>query len=407
MNRSPLARVLGSTAVIVGVALALRFAFVLSMGGKYFFADTLEYEEAAMRVLAGQAPGATSPRAPLFPIEMALGFLLGGAHNYFAVRLLQLVLAAAMLVVGMRIAERFAGRPAAVLTGWCIALTPTLVFTVGMLYPTTLYATMLIVALAAALAADETPSPRHGAVLGAALSFGYLTDPVALAPALALLGWLAGGAWRDRRVLVPFAAAILAIVVVLGPYVAWRKAAYGNKAVFMQKAQYVLHYSRTDSTLAEGRQVQLPAGMPYVPLATGAFVRQEVKLLREQPAAYVHDVASEFLHFFKPLPDRIQTKNQYNRGPVLWIGALSFIPVLVFSIVGLLFGAGTTRRRWGLATLVLATAGIYALFFTQTRYRIPVEPMMIVLAALGLLRVFPALGRWLDGGATEQASPRA
>ena len=57
MNRSPLVRALTSTAVIVGVALALRLAFVLSMGGKFYFADTLEYEEAAMRVLAGHAPG--------------------------------------------------------------------------------------------------------------------------------------------------------------------------------------------------------------------------------------------------------------------------------------------------------------------------------------------------------------
>lgn len=406
MRRSALSQALSSGTVILVVALLVRFAFVLSMGGKSYFADTLEYEESAMRVLAGQPPGASSPRAPLFPLEMALGFLVGGAHNFFAVRMLQLALAAGMLVLGMRIAERFAGRPAAVLTGWCLAFAPTLVFTVGMLYPTTLYATLLLVALAGALAADESPAPKHGVVTGAGLSLAYLADPVALAPSLALLGWLAGGLRRDRRLLVPLLAAVATIVAVLGPYVAWRKAAYGNQAVFMQKAQYVLHYSRTDSTLAEGRRVKLPTGMPYVPLATGAFVRQEFGILREQPGAYLHDVAWEFLHFFQPMPDRIQTQNQYNRGPVLLVGAVYFVPVLLLSIVGLLFGAGTARRRWGLATLVLATAFIYSLFFTQTRYRIPVEPMLIVLAALGALRLFPALGRSL-GGAPDEAAPRA
>ncbi len=406
MKRSALARALGSTAVILAVALLLRLAFVLSMGGKFYFADTLEYEESAMRLLAGQPPGAGSPRAPLFPLEMALGFLLGGAHNFFAVRLLQMGLAGVMLVLAMKIAERFAGRPAAVLTGWCLAFSPTLVFTVGMLYPTTLYATMLLVALAGALAADESPAPRHGVATGAGLSLAYLADPVALAPALALLAWLAGGLRRDRRMLIPIIVTFATIVALLGPYVAWRKAAYGNKAVFMQKAQYVLHYSRTDSTLSEGRRVKLPADMPYVPLATGAFVRQELGLLRQQPAAYVHDVVAEFAHFFQPMPDRIQTQNQYNRGPVLLVGAAYFVPVLLFSIVGLLFGAGRTRRRWGLATLVVATAFIYSLFFTQTRYRIPVEPMMIVLASLGALRLFPAIGRWIDG-TPEEVAPRA
>ena len=39
--------------------------------------------------------------------------------------------------------------------------------------------------------------------------------------------------------------------------------------------------------------------------------------------------------------------------------------------------------------IVLATAAFYSLFFTQTRYRIPVEPQITLLAALGALRLIP------------------
>ncbi|MBI5171100.1 MAG: glycosyltransferase family 39 protein [Candidatus Eisenbacteria bacterium] len=408
MNGSTTLRRLTSPLALVTLALVLRFAFVLSMGNRFYFADTAEYEEAALRVLAGHAPGDSSPRAPLFPIEMALGFLVGGRHNFFAVRMLQLGLAAALSLLGMRLATRLGGRAAGAITGVALAFAPTLVFTTGMLYPTMLYATLLMVAVSAAIAANDAPSARHGAGMGAALSLAYLTDPVAIAPALALFGWLVAGVRGNRRLFGTLAAAVLTALVVLGPYVAWRKAAYGNKAVFMQKAQYVLHYSRTDSLLAEGRRVQLPKGTPYTPLATGAFVKQELRILREQPAAYLHDVSGEFVHFFKAMPDRIQTQNQYNRGPVLLLGAVYFVPVLLFSIVGLLFGASPARKRWALAVLVLATAFLYSLFFTQTRYRIPVEPMMIVLAALGVVRMFPALGRaFADDEAGTSGTPRA
>lgn len=393
MSSTPLLKRLTSPFALVALAVVLRFAFVLSMGNRFYFADTAEYEEAAIRLLAGQAPGATSPRAPLFPIEMAIGFLIGGKDNLLAVRMIQLVLAGVLTLLGIRLAARLGGRTAGVITGLCLAVGPTLVFTTGMLYPTLLYSTLLMAAISAAVAADDAPKARHGASIGAALSLAYLTDPVAIAPGLALFAWLAAGLRRRRSLLPVLAAAVLTTLVVLGPYVAWRKAAYGHKAVFMQKAQYVLHYSRTDSLLAEGRQVKLKPGAPYVPLATGAFVKQELRILREQPAAYLHDVTFEFLHFFKAMPDRIQTKNQYNRGPVLMLGAVWFVPVLVFSIVGLLWGASEARKRWALALLVLATAFLYSLFFTQTRYRIPVEPMMVILASLGVLRLFPAIAR--------------
>ena len=48
--------------------------------------------------------------------------------------------------------------------------------------------------------------------------------------------------------------------------------------------------------------------------------------------------------------------------------------------------------------MVLATAAFYSFFFTQTRYRIPVESHLVVLAALGIQRAFPRATAWLAGG---------
>jgi hypothetical protein len=39
----------------------------------------------------------------------------------------------------------------------------------------------------------------------------------------------------------------------------------------------------------------------------------------------------------------------------------------------------------------------YSFFFTQARYRIPIEPQMLVLAALGVQRAFPGVTTFLAG----------
>lgn len=398
------------TWIIVGTL--ARFAFILSMGDRVYFGDTAEYEAFALRLLDGLGPSSSSPRAPLFPLEMTAGFALGGRGNYFAVRLIQLAIAAALQYAVMRIAARMGGRAAGAIAGMILAFAPTLVFSTGMLYPTLLYAALLFGVTAAALSLEKRFRIPVAGAMGLCAALAYLTDPVVLAPVGALLVWL-GVTMRHRAREFASALAAFAIIaaIVLVPYMSWQRAAYGGKAVFMQKAQYVLHYSRTDSTVSRDRQVKLPYDTPYVPRATGDFVKHEWQVFRAQPAAYAHDVIWEFVHFFRPLPDRIQTRNLYNRGPVLMLGAIYFTPVLALAILGLALGAAPARKRWALAIVVLATGAFYALFFTQTRYRIPVEPMLIILAALGTLRLAPWLARAFDdpapAGTEGAAAPRA
>ncbi|MBK7366717.1 MAG: glycosyltransferase family 39 protein [Candidatus Eisenbacteria bacterium] len=164
VNGSPLLRRLTSPFALVALALALRFAFVLSMGNRLLRRHRGVREPRSPAPGAG--PGRDVPRAPLFPVEMALGFLIGGQGNLLAVRMLQLALAAVLGVLGIRLATRLGGRAAGVLTGLCLAFAPTLVFTTGMLYPTLLYCTLLMTAVSAAVAADDEPRRAHGAGRG-------------------------------------------------------------------------------------------------------------------------------------------------------------------------------------------------------------------------------------------------
>ena len=176
----------------------------------------------------------------------------------------------------------------------------------------------------------------------------------------------------------------------------------------MEKAQVVLYYARTDPRLAGKRAVR-DTTVLFHPLSTVQFVGREWRLLREQPLPYLSDYVWEFVHFFQPMPDRITTQNAYTSSGAKLVTALYFLPVLILGLVGLLLGAGSTRERRLLALVPISTAALYALFFTQTRYRIPTEPQMLVLAALGLIRLLPrftaALALGLPPGRREDRTP--
>ena len=379
----------------IALGMIVRTVHVLTLGNQYFFGDTAEYEHAALRILHGQDVG-SSTRAPLYPVMLALSFALGGEENYVVARYLQLGLAFVQMWLAVGLARRMGGPAAAAFAAPIIALTPTNVFVAGLLYPTLLYSTLLLAITAAAWELAERPRALVAVGLGVLAVLGGLTDMVILAPGLAIGAWLLAAARRTPGLARALAIAAASALVLAVPYWARVRAGGGDK-VFMGKAQAVLYFARTDTIISRPRWIRLPPTEAFEPLPVGAFVAREWRLFRARPVAYTHDYVLEFLHFFQPLPDRVTTKNRFNRPWVLWIGAAWFLLLLPAAVLGYLRGHAPWRARILLGAIILVTAAFYALFFTQARYRIPVIPQFAVLAALALGAAFPRLGRlWAD-----------
>lgn len=396
--RAPLLRLVRSPWGWIAVGTLLRLAHILSLRNRYYFGDTVEYEAAALRMLHGMGFDSESPRAPLYPLFMAFSFWLGGEGNYIFTRLLKLGLAVGLMIVVSRLAGRLGGRPAAAVAAAAVAVAPTVVFVSGLLYPTTLYMLVLASFTLVAWNLSQHPSGRTGAALGLLFALGWLTDQVFLAPAAAVGTWLL---FRLPRLGAGFAralavAAIVAVALTL-PYVQ-RVQRFGGDGVFMRKAQSVLYAARTDPVLAHERWLQFPVGTPFEAFTPQGFVRHEGQLFARAPLAYLHDWVWEFLHFFRPVPDRVQSENRFTQPVILYLGGLYFLALLTLSILGLGFGSGPRDGRLLLAMVVVSSATFYSFFFTQTRYRIPIEPQMLVLAALGVQRAFPRLTEFLAGG---------
>jgi len=394
-----LAAALRSPAGWIAVGAGLRLVHILTLGNRTYFGDTVEYEAAALRYLHGSGVDQATPRAPLYPLIMAATFWFGGEGHFLLTRLITLVLSVVLMLVGAKLAERLGGPSAGTLAAAGIAISPTILFVSGLLYPTTLYMLLLLSFTLVAWDMSLEPTVARGAQLGALFGLGWLTDQVFLAPAFAVGVWLVSRRGRPRKpfVVALATAAVVAAAVAL-PYLNLLQHS-GGDGVFMRKAQTVLYSARTDPELSRERWIRLAPGAKFQARSPLGFVQSESALFARAPLAYVHDWLWEFLHFFRPVADRVQSRNRYTQGSILLIGGLHFVALLTLALLGLGYGAGPRSGRIVLASVVVATAGFYAFFFTQTRYRIPVESHLVVLAALGVQAAFPRVTAWLAGAA--------
>ena len=84
--------------LVFTLAIFLRVAFLLTVENRYYFSDSLEYEDSAVQILSGQGFG-DFKRAPLYSVWMAGRFFFTGQGNILALRLVDAVLGAFLCVV--------------------------------------------------------------------------------------------------------------------------------------------------------------------------------------------------------------------------------------------------------------------------------------------------------------------
>jgi hypothetical protein len=140
-----------------------------------------------------------------------------------------------------------------------------------------------------------------------------------------------------------------------------------------------------------------------------------IQRIIEDPEKFLLQYASEFGHFWQIYPERVVMSDQSLRDKfherdsrvvrktvfganslTVWASVLSIGPVFLLALAGSL--SLIHARQWApfslLAFVILSFALAYSFFFTQLRYRIPVEPYIILLAGHGLAVFAGALTRW-------------
>jgi 4-amino-4-deoxy-L-arabinose transferase-like glycosyltransferase len=365
------------------LALLTRVAFILTQQDGFYFPDSAEYSETAVKLLSVGEFGANYAKAPGYPVFLAAVYLLFG-ESIFAIRVVESFMGAFLAVIIAALGRRVGGEIVGSLAGIIWAFYPLGIFIAGLVYPTGLAAMFLACGVCCVLPAIREDLSAKG-MLSGGLFFGLaaLIIPVALLTIVVVAAWVFYSARHSRF----FFASLLLLgsAVSLGPWTA---------------RNFLLH----------GRLIPVQANFEeYVPkiLTKQTNLRDNrVNANWRRAELYARHVHRNFVGFWELYPSRMITNDQGYRNRmhaedsrliketiyrpnrlINTVSVLSTGPTFLFALLGTAAMWLRRDRRRELSMLwimALSFAAGYALLVGKIRYRIPVEPYLIILSAYGI-----------------------
>jgi 4-amino-4-deoxy-L-arabinose transferase-like glycosyltransferase len=408
-------------ALVFAVALVLRAGWVATLEERLAWPDEAEYVAIGRRLAAGDGFVASSYRsAPVLPAYLGVAFRLFG-DGLLAPRLGQALAGALACVLVVRLGTGLLGPAVGTLAGALLAVYPAHVYLAGVFYPTALET--LGAALAVTLAARvlRGRAGAGGAALaGVALGLTVLTRPVwaALVPCIGAV-WLAAAPPPRRRAALACAAFLCAAAATVLPWSARNHAVYGRFVLVSSGGGTTLW--KGNNELADGtaddrflgwerpvwiaRRARLPAAARAALDAKYAAVRERVAAREAEvgdsylalddvlgavahehvaaaPGAALRRAARRVATFFSAFSPT-STRGLARPGAVL--AAASFYPALALAALAPALAPGCAARLLLPYAVVLTMTAAHAALTSCTRFRLPLDPYVLLGAACALV----------------------
>lgn len=405
-------------AVALGVRLVFLYDYVLQNPRHALGVIPFLFESGDIAVSLATGHGFSSPfrvptgptawMTPVYPLILAGIFRVFGVYKFrafLAAALFNIVCVTVATVPLYYAARRIGGRSLAAVSGWLWAIFPNaILLTFESMWEACLSALLAAAILWATLALDGSRRRRDWCAYGALWGLGLMTNPVLASLLPFLLGWLA---WRRRRERGPrplrewLAKPALALAVAALCCVPWT---IRNYRVFHHFVPWssVLGLQMWLGNNARARPVWLGRLHPINdPAERAAYVRMG-------EIAYMHQKFDLAVRYMVTHPGRelVLTSRRFlaiwsGGTPYPWHAFLAnrslwFRYVLLFNLAAALAAAAGivllfVRRSefaFPLAVFPLVFPWAYYLTLATSRYRLPIDPIVMLLAAIALLAPF-------------------
>lgn len=410
-----------STAVPVVLICAMSLALVgyaVKTGTPLIYDDEREYVELAQNVRAGegfQLDGTpTAYRTPAWPLVLAVFLALG-----LPVGLLSLVSAAAMIgtaVVAAVLGARIGGSNWGALAGVAVLAYPVNVYTATTLYPQAM-ASLLVVSLwlLAYLIAERRTMGEHGSavmyvVLGLVAALLALAVPTLAFTGVVVVLWVVLTARGDR-----LRAAGYGLVALAAPLAAWmtrNAVTVGTPAPLSTSTGLnLLIGNNPTATATSGTVVDISGPLRTASAMPEAQVddylrNTALEWIVGNPADSFGLYVAKVANYFSPYNEPVTA--------VSGVSAQRYIAYLSCAVlVALVIARVLLRRRRPLGPteylflgIFVANAFVMAVFFTRTRFRQPLDTILLIEAAVALAVIITAAAtRRLSADAVNSTGP--
>ena len=379
------------------LALVLRVGLALTVDEALLWPDSKWYFDTAEQISAGKGIGNSITRAPLYPYFLSVLFLV--SHRVLFVRVCESVLAALAVVLVGLIGRRLFSDRVGLLAALAAAVYPYFVYLPSAQVSDNLVTFLLLVSVLALVWNTQRPTWWHAAVSGVFLGLCLLARPSLVTVVPALVAWPLF--WRRRGALALLGRTILVVGVAVLTVLPWtaRNYAVTGQLVFVAtgggRQFWYGNSPYADASTTENPEFppELKArlfALPDEPSREKLLYQEGVRFVKENPGRALGLYVKKLGNLFQMSPS-VHTGGSVGDSPPVR-AAMAFVSAVLFglSLVGaaLVFAAG--GRATVLPLLVVSYCLGSAVFLTVMRYRLPVDPYLIVLAAAALGRIF----RW-------------
>ena len=390
-------RYLVLAAMATGVAVVL--VYVLATPAHALAGDELFYDETARFWAAGDPWWATTPfgephptawKPPLYPALVGTLYAILG-EDADGVALVQSLFAAATVWLTWLFARRLFGRMAAVVAAWIVALFPLAFEYYGMLFPEALAIPLTLLAISMFI--EREPTPKRAGAVGAVIGLCLLVRPTsAFLFAGALAAYIVATSWRRGAVLT--AVTVVGAVLVVAPWTIRNYAefdglipisvqdgaVYGTFNPEAAKENFAWRAFLEDPPefLREIRQEDNEADL------RSDMQSFAVENIKENPSwlpqALFWNGIVRFWDIRKPATAVGEVEFQGRSRGVRWVGLAMYY--LLLPLAALALWRLRDRRAFVVPVVALAIgASVVFMVLGGTRYRAPLEPLLVIVAA--------------------------
>ncbi len=416
-----LQRVLTSLSVIIMVAIVIRAGFVFYETLGRALPEHFAWENGRIgRSLAmgkgfgnpypNAETGPTAIMAPLYPLLLGGIFKLFGVFtytSYYVVTMFNELVSALTCIPIFYLGKRFGGIAVGATAAWMWVFFPTaIVVPVQWIWDTSLMALVLTCILWATQEISESVRVRNWIGYGLVWGFAIALNPSVLSLLPFLFGWLAWKKWRNgfRWMRLP----IIALLIMSACCVPWTVRNYIAFHKFIPfRSNFGLELwlgnnPDNQTILADGGSPFLNPALrkEYVQLGEVAFMKvkgtEALHYIAANPGTFVkfswYRFAETWLGVTEPFVDAWSTNSWDVRIPL----AINVF-VILMGLAGLFILHRSNPR---IGTLVAIFPFIYPAVYYIThpalRYRHPIDPILLVLAAFALSRMVRRTSRQPD-----------
>ncbi len=392
----------------LAVALLIRIVFVLALEpDKYYFSDTRHYDAAARHLLEHGNLPSDYTRAPFYPALMAGIYAIAG-HSFLAVRLFEVLLGTLLCLLIYQLALNLFGSTIAKVTLVLSVVFPHFILLSGILYPTLSFTLLLI--LAVFLLFRRNHGLFYAFLAGSVSALAALNRPAVFFLLPAWMIWLLWDrSYFLKKRMLRLILFVFGLLLTLTPWTIRNYHVY-HRLVLVQNLPHTVLPDLEDQ---KTNQQEIKSGF-----------RKTVDYLRHNPTGsqkdalsktvmhYLHDpigtckyVAKEMVHFWSPYPDRLdsgdpsyrsaiysQDHRMFTNGEIFWkllpyFSTLIMVPTMLLAFFGLVKLYPWNQNVIFMLLTIASMALGYSLIYAEVRYRIPVEPLIIMFTAIGLERL--------------------